>query len=40
MTIQVIVKTALLAGFCTGVGFFAAQEAWWLATGLAGLCHG
>lgn len=34
-----LVKTTMLAGFCAGVGFLAAQEVWWWATGLAELCH-
>lgn len=29
----------ILVGFFAGVGYLAAQELWWVLTGLAGLCH-
>jgi len=32
--------TLLCAGFLLGLGFMAAQEVWWFATGMAGFCHG
>jgi len=34
------ITKAIALGFFAGIGFMAAQETWWVITGLAGLCHG
>lgn len=38
--ISVSLKDICLAGFVAGLGFMAAQELWWMLSGLVGLCHG
>lgn len=40
MSAKAIAKLAIMCGFSAGAGFLAAQELWWLITGLVGLCHG
>lgn len=35
-----LAQKSLLIGFAAGIGFMAAQDTWWLITGLLSICRG